>query len=377
MKRFRSKATRWRKSPQRQITKEDVTNALPTDDDFRQSLMLPGLIEQFTFLLESKDSQNGSSLRDPPPTRSLFQNYHKLDMQYSMPAKASSVLTGTKQNSTMTVHASDRYSTQSTTHLQFTEFNAPLIAVAQLPPEDGASMNTFKSRSVAQRGKELIPKLPSLAMLVRKHLRNITLSTTTSSESDELDETESLLEDPVVEHHMQYSISTHQSVSEHPDTDYEAVSETSYRGHRRHTDSLLSSPVISIPSPPIPPKSLLRGNESSAKEMTGDVVLVNLPSETQSGTMTVPITVSTQHIQLVPIVSLAIQSASDSRLSHVTNSPTLRLAKSRLNLANLFNSGRHQKRKIMLEDISSPTFISSTNIERSVAINETKPTKST
>ncbi|KAJ8103208.1 hypothetical protein POJ06DRAFT_65437 [Lipomyces tetrasporus] len=81
------------------ISEEDILNALPKDEDFRQSLILPSLAKQFPFLLKP-DAPIVSESRESKISLAAAQNLHQFSYRVpapaiqAMPSKPLSVLTG-------------------------------------------------------------------------------------------------------------------------------------------------------------------------------------------------------------------------------------------------------------------------------------------
>ncbi|KAK9237578.1 hypothetical protein V1525DRAFT_155144 [Lipomyces kononenkoae] len=76
------------------ISEADILNALPKDEDFRQSLILPSLARQFPFLLNPDEPVCDPYICSSPRHLDLFSYRVPIPEMQAMPSKPLSVLTG-------------------------------------------------------------------------------------------------------------------------------------------------------------------------------------------------------------------------------------------------------------------------------------------
>ncbi|KAK9325669.1 hypothetical protein V1517DRAFT_313986 [Lipomyces orientalis] len=464
------------------ISEEDIVNALPKDEDFRQSLILPSLAEQFPFLLKS-DTPTISESRESKISLAP-QNLHQLSYRVpaadilAMPAKPLSVLTGAKgsqiwhvaprqtyyaqpsaaslQNSSATegkqeptqvdqLKAYPRLSigslstglrqrrcigpspvTSDTASVVSTDAPDDLSVDTERPssamttpfiePDPALPVGETSCVTVAENDG---PMIPSLATLVKRHLRNLSQSTILSENGEyssgiandiqqATSQKSQLSAIVTVEYRhrsQQYSagsISVAQPTRPRsrsvPAIALSGRTSGGLRTHRRHVESYVShqghptdfagesrmaekitpAPLpneqtphaLTAELPPIPPRNPLRNKSYfnlpkflRARRELGTLTLMNSPSD---GVLIDPRTLSPTGTLAPSTTSITVPSLG---VSPASTTSTLNSFGSRRG-SDILRSNKNAKQTIKSKEISSPVFVSSTNLDPSIPIGE-------
>ncbi|KAK9368376.1 hypothetical protein V1509DRAFT_579366 [Lipomyces kononenkoae] len=454
------------------ISETDILNALPKDEDFRQSLILPSLARQFPFLLNSDEPAYEHTIRSQK--LDLFSYRVPIPEMQAMPSKPLSVLTGanatqtwnkppqihdspTSDGSTQSrfhnddmdelteVHLSDlplRLSMHSSTSIKGTQKSK---SVSSLPDEAAiecagdtnmtnavsmdivmtpSTMSTESLETDSSQPAGTTTRLdvaendesnwtPSLSTLVKRHLRNLSQSTIISekrghsagiaNDAEQLRSSESQLDGCLVEEYCRRSRSystgavADRSVSAHnfdslPEAVLDRRTAPVWRGHRRHTGvytgnddattdfaregfiaEKISSPSvrIEVEVPTIPPRNPLRTISYYHWQKTpwplveqGTVTLVNLPVE---GVVDDIGSVSPTSTQVPSPVTPTGAVAQPLGSSPASISSTFNSFGSRRGSATIRSN---KPPNIRSQGISNPVFISSTNLDPSIPIEQ-------
>ncbi|KAK9374724.1 uncharacterized protein V1513DRAFT_458613 [Lipomyces chichibuensis] len=448
------------------ISKEDILNALPKDEDFRQSLILPSLAKQFPFLLNADETIFSDNRKSNPQKLHVFSYRVPIPEIQAMPSKPSSVLTGASasqiwnkpqqtdyvrplggsaQNTSYTDNKAEPSSVDQSTSsprrsihtssskartTQSISSSVELVIASvvdddlsvgvETPPpamtlqssEAGSCPDVIATTNVNVAENDDPNWTPSLATLVKRHLRNLSQSTTISdnrgrsakdaNDVEQLSSMESQLgSDAVVEEYCRRSRSCYTGTiadtsSSGPKLGYvpEIVCDGStsllWRSHRRHVewctankeativfakDSFIGEKIASSPVrnevgiPQIPPRNPLRTNAYSNWPKTpwplierGTVTLVNLPVDS----VVLDVTPVSPNSTLVP----SPVTPTSALVSSVDSSPTSTTTFGSRQGSDTVRSKRGLKQNIRSQDISSPVFISSTNLDPSIPIRE-------
>ncbi|KAK9390826.1 hypothetical protein V1515DRAFT_577338 [Lipomyces mesembrius] len=472
----RKRQQKHKEEPITTISEVDILNALPKDEYFRQSLILPSLAKQFPFLLNPDEpifsDTRESNVIQSPQTLHLCSYRVPLPEMQAMPSKPSSVLTGavasqiwnkpqqtyytpplggsarnmsyadnkeepthvdqSKSSPRQSRHtSSSRVRTRQSTSSNSAELVIAPVVDANMPDDLSIDVEVSPSAMTVQSlevescpgvTKVIVAEndasnlMPSLATLVERHLRNVSQSTTISEKNrghstgvandvDQLRSLESQLGSGlVVEEYCRRSRSCYTgTVAETsssgptlamPEIVRDGITSRPWQSHRRHTewctakkearidfaeDSIIgekfaSSPVRNeVGVPQIPLRNPLRTNSYSNCPKTpwplierGTVTLVNLPVDG----VIVDIRPVSPTSTLVPspvTPTSALVSSIDS--SPVSTTSTLNSFGSRRG-SDTLRSKKGLKQNIRAQDISSPVFVSSTNLDPSIPIRE-------
>ncbi|KAK9316184.1 hypothetical protein V1524DRAFT_361516 [Lipomyces starkeyi] len=475
----RKRQQKHKEEPIMSISEADILNALPKDEDFRQSLILPSLAKQFPFLLNPdepivSDTREFNDILSPQKLH-LFSYRVPIPEMQAMPSKPSSVLTGANASQIWSKPQQTYYapplggSAQNTSYTDNKEEPTRLdqskssprqsihISASKVPTRKSISSNSaelviasvvdanmpdnlsidveMSPSAMTMQSLELDSCLdvivatnvnlaenddpnwtPSLATLVKRHLRNLSQSTTISenrghsagvaNDVEQLRSLESQLgSDVVVEEYCRRSRScytatiadTSSSGSKFcyvPEIVHDGSTSRLWKSQRRHIESctakkeaiidfakdsfigekITSSPVrIEVGVPQIPPRNPLRTNSYSNWPKTpwplierGTVTLVNLPVDG----VVVDVSSVSPTSTLVPspvTPTSALVSSIDTSPESTTS--TLNSFGSRRG-SDTLRSKKGPKQNIRSQDISSPVFVSSTNLDPSIPICE-------
>ncbi|KAK9433202.1 hypothetical protein V1505DRAFT_397911 [Lipomyces doorenjongii] len=475
---LRKRQQKHKKEPITTISEADILNALPKDEYFRQSLILPSLAKQFPFLLNPGEpifsDTRESNVIQSPQTPHLFSYRVPIPEMQAMPSKPSSVLTGaaaskiwnksqqtyytpplggSTQNNSYTDNmeeltrvdqskssprqsrptSSSRVRTRQSTSSNLAELVIASVVDANIPddlsidlevPPSAMTMQSFELDScpgaiattkVNVAENDVSNLMPSLATLVKRHLRNLSQSTTISenrghsagvaNDVEQLRVLESQLSSGlVVEEYCRRSRSCYTgTVADRsssglklalPEMVRDGSTSRPWQSHRRHTewctakkearidfakDSFIGEKFASSPVgnevgvPQIPPRNPLRTNSYSNCPKTpwplidrGTVTLVNLPVDGVIVDVR-PVSPTSTLVPSPVTPTSALVSSIDS--SPVSTTSTLNSFGSRRG-SDTLRSKKGLKQNIRAQDISSPVFVSSTNLDPSIPIRE-------